>query len=122
MTTNKKAIEAYYPHIDNVDIDWVIALFHEDAVYQRADIIYRGLAELRKFFFEERQIRGEHIVDALWADDATETVFVTGRFEGQGVAGDPRSVAFADVWRFDDAGLVVRRQTYLGLGHAYVER
>jgi ketosteroid isomerase-like protein len=115
-------IAEYYPHIDRVDTDWVLALFAPDAVYDRADRTYAGIEAIGRFFREERQIRGEHRVERLWADPATRSVFVTGRFEGHGAAGDARSVGFADVWEFDAAGRVKHRQSYLSLGHAYVER
>lgn len=122
MTGNQSIVEAYYPHIDDVDIDWVMALFHEKAIYQRAGAQYCGLSEIRKFFAVDRQIRGQHVVEDIWSVERGAKVFVLGRFDGLGAGGDPRSVAFADVWRFDPSGLITQRQTYLGLGHAYVER
>ena len=100
----------------------MLGLFAPEAVYERADRIYDGLPAIGKFFREERQIRGEHIIDRIWSDEASATVFVTGRFEGRGAEGDPRRVKFADIWHFDGNGLVDKRQTYLGIGHAYVER
>lgn len=122
MSSIRETIADYYPHIDKVDTDWVLALFSEDAVYIRADITYTGLREIRTFFRHDRQIRGVHVIDELWSDDETRTVFATGRFEGQGAAGDTRAVRFADIWQFNGQGQVRKRQTYLGLGHAYVER
>ncbi|MES2059321.1 MAG: nuclear transport factor 2 family protein [Pseudomonadota bacterium] len=122
MSGIRDKIVEYYPHIDRVETDWVLALFAPEAIYERADIVYDGIAAIDRFFRQERQIRGAHIIDRLWSDDDSGTVFVTGRFEGQGVGGDAREVKFADIWQFNGSGKVVRRQTYLGLGHAYVER
>lgn len=122
MSMLRAIVTDYYPRIDRVDTDWVLSLFAEDAIYERAGITYDGLPEIRKFFTVDRRIRGVHVIDGLWSDDATGTVFVTGCFEGKGAEGDARAVTFADIWHFNDQGLVRKRQTYLGLGHAYVAR
>ena len=122
MSSPKEMVTDYYPAIDRVDHDTVLSLFAPDAVYKRADVEYRNLAEIRDFFCEKRQIRGRHTIDRIWTDRDGMTVLVTGAFDGEGEAGDPRSVKFADIWHFNDAGLVRERQTYLAMGHAYVER
>jgi len=122
MSDIRHLVTAYYPRIDAVDIDWVMALFAPGASYQRADVRYDGIAAIDHFFRVERQIRGTHVIDRLWCDEATRTVFATGVFEGHGVAGDARRAGFADIWRFDTDNHVTDRQTYLALGHAYVER
>lgn len=122
MSSTRDRIANYYPAIDRVDTEAVLSLFAADAIYKRADREYRSLPEIREFFCEKRQIRGRHIIDQIWADTAERKVVVTGTFEGKGAAGDPRTVEFADVWQFNDAGLVSKRQTFLALGHAYVER
>jgi ketosteroid isomerase-like protein len=115
-------VAEYYPHIDAVDTDWVIELFADDAVYRRADVTYAGLPAIARFFREERKIRGRHTLEGMWIDSPSRSVVVTGQFVGEGIAGDPRSVGFADVWQFNTAMLVARRQTYLALGHRYVEQ
>ncbi len=122
MSGLRDIIAGYYPAIDRSEVEQILKLFADDAIYQRADAEYRDLPAIRKFFSEDRQIRGRHVVDGLWVDEASRTVFVTGRFEGQGAAGDARAVGFADIWHFGAAGLVSKRQTFLALGHAYVER
>ncbi|MDT9598476.1 nuclear transport factor 2 family protein [Sphingosinicella sp. GR2756] len=113
-------IREYYRRIDAVDVDWVVDLFAPDAVYERADATYDGIAAISKFFREDRQIRGEHVIDRIWTDG--DSVAATGEFRGRGAAGDARNVRFADVWMFDADGRVRCRQSYLALGHAYVER
>lgn len=122
MADIKQTIADYYPRIDAVDIDWVIDLFTADAVYERADARYEGIAALDHFFRVERQIRGVHIIDRLVSDPATRTVFATGVFEGRGAAGDTRRAGFADIWQFNEDGKVTKRESYLALGHAYVEK
>lgn len=122
MSDVGKKVSAYYPRIDDVDTDWVLALFADDAVYYRADAIYAGRSAIARFFCEERKIRGRHTIERMWVDPGSASVVAVGQFDGQGASGDTRSVRFADVWQFNAAGLVTQRQTYLALGHEYVER
>lgn len=122
MSEIRDRIAAYYPAIDRLDTEQVLALFAKDASYRRADMEYRTIEEIRQFFCTDRRIRGQHAIDTLWSDEDRGIVFVTGRFDGVGEAGDQRAVDFADVWHFNPDGLVGRRCTYLALGHAYVQR
>lgn len=122
MNSLRDLVASYYPAIDHSDIEHIVGLFAEDASYDRAGIEYRPLSKIRKFFAEDRQISGVHILSGLWSDEASRTVFVTGRFEGQGANGDPRSFGFADVWQFDEANLVSKRQSFLALGHDHATR
>lgn len=119
---NRRCIADYYPAIDAQRIDWVLALFAPDAVYDRADARYDGKAAITDFFSNRRRIRGTHHIETLWATEQDDAVFVTGRFEGVGEEGDARSIGFADVWTFGTPGQVIRRQTFLATGHGYVER
>ncbi|MFC3052244.1 nuclear transport factor 2 family protein [Kordiimonas pumila] len=111
-------ISEYYSRIDSCDIEWVIKLFAENAIYHRADSAYCGRNQIHKFFTDGRKIRGDHILDSIWSFD--HRVICTGTFKGVGAAGDPRKVGFSDFWAFDQKHLVVERQTYLALGHQYV--
>ena len=122
MSTHSSIIEAYYPRIDSSDIDWVVALFADDAVYERADAKYSNKQEIEEFFSKERQIRGRHVIEDLWPDEEAKQVVAIGRFEGVGAEGDPRSVGFADVWQFNDQQRVTKRRTFLALGNDYVRR
>ena len=122
MNDIRDIVVGYYPAIDRSDVEHILRMFAEDAVYDRAGIEYRHMPTIRKFFSEDRQISGEHIISGLWADEANRRVFVTGRFEGQGAAGDPRSFGFADVWHFNNADLVSKRESFLALGHAHAAR
>jgi|TARA_R100000501_G_scaffold17919_4_gene35073 ketosteroid isomerase-like protein len=116
---NRTVVASYYPHIDRLDLDWVLALFAADAVYERAGAVYSGVAAISRFFREERQIRGLHSVQRIWSDG--DSAVAVGEFRGHGASGDPREVRFADFWQFNQDGLVQRRQTYLALGHDYVQ-
>lgn len=122
MSIFRDMVTSYYTAIDRADIEHIIGLFAEDATYDRAGIEYQPLSAIRKFFSEDRQISGIHKINAVWCDDASRTVFVTGRFEGHGADGDPRSFGFADVWEFNAANLVAKRQSFLALGHAHAQR
>nr|WP_298728968.1 nuclear transport factor 2 family protein [uncultured Steroidobacter sp.] len=122
MSDLTRKITDYYPRIDRLDTDWVIALFSEDAIYFRADATYSGRTAIARFFREQRKIRGRHTVDRMWTDHSSASVVAVGRFDGEGESGDSRCVRFADVWQFNEAGLVTQRQTFLALGHEYVER
>ena len=117
---HRELIQEYYRRIDAVDTDWVLALFAPDAVYQRADATYEGIDALTRFFGKDRQIRGAHVIQHMWTDE--DSLVAIGEFTGRGAAGDARQVRFADMWAFNADGLVKRRQTYLAIGHAYVER
>ncbi|MDE1918385.1 MAG: nuclear transport factor 2 family protein [Sphingomonadales bacterium] len=113
-------IREYYRRIDADDLDWVLSIFAEDAVYDRADATYRGIDAVSEFFRVTRRISGIHEIDRVWSVDPW-TVVATGQFAGTGVAGDVRAVRFVDIWHFDAGTHVDRRQTYLALGHEYVE-
>ena len=113
-------IAAYYGQIDAHDIDAILALFAPEAVYERAGKAYEGKERISRFFREERLIRGRHEVSEIW--QVPGHVIAVGAFIGQGAAGDPRHVGFADVWTFGPADEVTKRRTYLATGHAVVER
>ena len=115
-------VTAYYPRIDAVDIDWVMALFAPGASYQRADIRYEGIAAIDHFFRVERQTRGTPVIDRLCCDETTRTVFPTRVSQAHGVAGDARRAGFSDIWRFDADHHVPYRPTYLPPAHAHIQR
>ncbi|MFE0013742.1 nuclear transport factor 2 family protein [Mesorhizobium sp. NPDC059054] len=120
--THCDQIVRYYQDVDRQDIDAVMALFAEEAIYVRADARYVGRAEIEHFYRNLRMIRGVHTLDRTCPQESAKRVFVTGQFEGQGANQTSRLVRFTDVWEFDDQDKVLRRETYLALGHTYVER
>ena len=115
MSIIRDLATGYYPAIDRMDIEHVIGLFADDAMYDRAGIEYRPLSAIREFF-SDRKISGVHTLNTVWCDEASRTVFVTGRFEGRDANGDSRSFGFADVCEFNAANLVAKRQSFLALG------
>lgn len=113
-------IREYYSRIDASDTDWVIALFEQDAIYERADASYEGIPAIARFFRDERKIRGVHSIDTLIVDEEQSVVVALGRFSGVGQAVDARTVGFADIWHLSSTGRVTLRRTYLAIGHEYV--
>lgn len=112
-------IRDYYRRIDDQDIAAVLSLFRPDAIYQRAGTRLAGEAELRRFFTQERRIRGRHDIAQLWA--VGEVVIATGRFRGESGSGELRELAFADLWFFASDGLVAERQTFLAHGYSLIQ-
>lgn len=115
-------IREYYARIDRCDTDWVVDLFDDDAVYERAEAVYRGRPEIARFFREERRIRGVHHIEQLLSSDDGDLVVAIGHFDGSGAAGDARHVGFADVWQFGSGGRIDLRRTFLARGSDYVRQ
>lgn len=115
-------IREYYARIDRCDTDWVVDLFDDEAVYERAETVYRGRPEIARFFREERRIRGHHRIDDLLTSHDGDLVVAIGCFRGTGAAGDARQVGFADVWQFGSGGRIRCRRTFLARGSDYVRR
>jgi ketosteroid isomerase-like protein len=111
-------VREYYRRLDSGDVDWVVDLFTDDAVYSRAGVVYSGKTEIDRFFREARKIVGTHTPNWMTSDE--QVVIVEGRYEGRGVTGDEKIVDFCDVWRFDENGKAVRRNAYLAAGGADV--
>jgi hypothetical protein len=116
MTNIREAAMGYYAAIDRSDVELVLLMFADQAVYDRAGVAYRDAQAIRKFFCEERQVTGKHDIDDLWSDDTSRTVITAGRFEGQDIAGKVIAFGFCDIWRFDTAGRVLKRQSFLAPG------
>ena len=111
-------VREYYRRLDGGDVDWVMELFTDDAVYSRAGVVYSGRTEIERFFREARKIVGTHTPNWMTVDQ--RVVIVEGRFEGHGAQGDVKIADFCDIWRFDDNGRVFRRNAYLAAGGADV--
>lgn len=115
---NAGIVELYYQKIDARDIDWVVSMFAEEATYQRAEAAYVGKQAIGDFYRDGRKIQGKHTLSGVIA--AAERVVAYGEFNGVGAQNQPVHVGFCDVWTFKDS-LVVKRQTYLAIGSAYVK-
>jgi ketosteroid isomerase-like protein len=111
-------VREYYRRLDGGDVDWVMDLFTDDAVYSRAGVIYEGIEAIGSFFREARTIVGTHTPH--WMTQDGQVVVAEGTFEGRGAQGAPKLVDFCDVWRFNEDGRAVRRNAYLAAGGAAV--
>lgn len=113
-------VRHYYERVDANDIEWVSALFADHAIYERADSRFVGKTAIREFFAVHRKIRGVHSLEQIWSVE-DDVVVVKGCFNGVGADGEPRSIGFSDIWYFDAGGRVSKRQSYLAIGHEYIE-
>ena len=107
-------VREYYRRVDSGDVDWVVELFTDDAVYVRGGVVYEGKEAIDRFFREARKIKGTHRPN--WMTRDGRVVVAEGRFEGHGIRGDEKIADFCDVWRFDEDGRVVLRNAYLAAG------
>ena len=112
-------VQDYYPKVDAGEVDWVLRLFAEDGIYQRADACYEGIREITDFYENARKITGKHAVEEIFAQG--HEVVVNGVFEGFGADGAAKKIAFADFWTFNEQGLVALRKTFLAIGADYVK-
>lgn len=116
---NIEKTRAYYPRVDAGDVEWVIDMFAEHSEYQRADEPYIGKQAIADFYRRDRKITGKHRLEYVIGDE--NAVIANGVFEGFGADGSAKKIGFADVWVFDDTGLVTSRKTYLAAGSSYVK-
>ncbi|WP_432160180.1 nuclear transport factor 2 family protein [Streptomyces sp. NRRL F-5630] len=105
-------VRRYYTLVDDGDVQGVVGLFADSAVYERPgyDPIV-GRDGLDAFYRGWRVIdSGSHTVVALVVG-ASEAA-VEGRFRGTLKDGSEVDLRFADFFRFDDDLLFVVRTTY----------
>jgi steroid Delta-isomerase len=105
-------VRRYYDLVDANDVDGLVALFSDDAVYNRPG--YQplfGRRELERFYREQRVIeRGAHRLVAVVADG--RAVAVQGEFSGTLRDGRTMVVRFADFFVLSDTGSFARRDTF----------
>jgi ketosteroid isomerase-like protein len=113
-TAREGVVERYYDHVDDGDVDALVALFADDVVYDRPghDAI-EGRDALEQFYREDRPLTdGSHELSTVVVED--ETVVVTGKFRGR-QDGERVTLGFADVYEFD-GDVIARRKTYTDRG------
>src|SRR5262245_18552235 len=87
---------SYYSLIDSGAIDEVLSLFSEDATYMRCESLYTGIAEIERFYRNDRKISGTHDIKNLWVMERTG--IIQGTFSGRGGEGQPKHVGFVDIF------------------------
>jgi ketosteroid isomerase-like protein len=104
-------LREYYRLVDADDVHGLLALFADDAVYNRPGYpTMRGRADLTRFYSGERVIaRGRHTLDRVVTSNPQ--VAVTGSFEGVLKDGTRVELRFADFFVFD-GGRIARRDTF----------
>ena len=106
----------YYSQIDRADrgdaaaLDWVLSMFNEDAVYERAGVTYVGRAAIEKFYREERRVRFTHFLHEV--EVIGTSVQVQGTYVGVNGQGKPSAGRFTDTWELGGLG-IARRVTVL---------
>jgi ketosteroid isomerase-like protein len=111
VAVEETTVREYYRLVDADDVDGLIALFREDAVYSRpGHPVMRGHADLARFYGGERVIaHGRHTLDQIVSHNPQ--IAVTGSFEGVLKDGTEVELRFADFFVFDGAR-IARRDTY----------
>lgn len=116
----EQLLRNYYSWIDARDIDKVMSLFADNAVYNRAGEIYSGKQQIDEFFRYLRKLQGIHTIDGIFSNGINS--FVVGDFQGVGDSNNPKQTGFIDHWKFNSEGLVIERKTALVEGSKYVLR
>ncbi|MFJ9468165.1 nuclear transport factor 2 family protein [Streptomyces caniferus] len=112
---NTTLVHRYYRLVDAKDVGGLLALFSDDAVYERPGYpVLHGREALRTFYTGQRVIEdGRHDLFTVITGDAQ--VSARGEFHGQLKDGRRVSVGFADFFTVGDAGLFTRRNTYFAM-------
>lgn len=107
-----ETIRRYYKLVDRGDVDGLVELFAERAVYQRpgyAPIV--GRIQLDEFYSNQRMIdSGRHAVVKIVVDAGN--VAVEGTFAGTLKDGSEVGLRFADFFVVDENLLIRARNTY----------
>nr|WP_062330524.1 nuclear transport factor 2 family protein [Herbidospora sakaeratensis] len=105
-------VRAYYDRVDSDDVDGLLALFADDAVYERPGYVpLNGRAALKRFYQDQRIIEhGRHTLDEVIA--GPDRIAVSGAFAGRLKDGRNVDLRFADFFTFAPSGRFARRTTF----------
>lgn len=108
--TLEAVVRSYYDHVDAQRTAEMLALFHDDIVYERQGTpTIEGIAALRRFYEQERIIEsGAHSLDQVLP--GADWVAVRGRFDGRLRDGQQVQLRFTDWHHFRD-GKIIRRES-----------
>lgn len=100
----------YYDNVDAGDLEAIMALFSDDAIYARNENQFLGIGAVRGFFVERlSRLKGKHTL--LGASIKGNQYFFYGTFKGTNF-GEPTEVDFLDYWVLDREGKVYYRQSW----------
>lgn len=102
-------IHQLFGAIDACDWQRLAALLHPSIRYERPGYeALEGRARVLAFYERERVVeRGEHRLEGIVLDGAAAACW--GRFVGVSRGGDPLDEQFADVYRFEEGQVRMRR-------------
>jgi uncharacterized protein len=108
--TNADSVRRYYELVDAGRVNELLALFHDEIVYERQGTPgIRGVVAMRRFYEHGRIISGgRHTIDQVLADGPW--VAIRGHFTGTLKDGSKVDLRFTDWHRFRE-GLIDRRET-----------
>jgi ketosteroid isomerase-like protein len=118
MEDNLSLIISYYQEVDAKNIDTVLAMFHEDAHYVRAEKTIHGKPALKEFYTKERKLSGHHKLNKNYK--LQDMVVIEGVFEGINGKSENVAIGFADFFEIKNHQ-IIRRNTYLSRGSAIVQ-
>lgn len=108
--TLEAVVRSYYDYVDEQRTEEMLALFHQDIVYERQGTpTIEGIAALQRFYEQERIIEsGAHSLDQVLPGE--DWVAVRGRFAGRLRDGQEVMLRFTDWHHFQD-GKIIRRES-----------
>jgi len=109
---NERKLRDLFDTIDRGEFDRFREFFAEDVFYERpAYPPLTGVEDLIRFYRDERIIAsGQHMPEHVVANEACGAAW--GRYQGVTRTGEPIDVIWADVYSFDDRGLIKSRRGY----------
>jgi ketosteroid isomerase-like protein len=107
----RELVTAYYAAVDAGDLEGLLALFDEEAVYRRPGYPpLEGRGALQAFYASDRIIaEGRHTISRVLVDG--DLVATEGSFCGTARDGRPLAIRFSEVFRCA-SGRIVERSTY----------
>lgn len=105
------AVSRYYREVDLGNIDEALAIFHDDAVYERSGLVLFGAQRIRHFFLHERNIaEARHRVDGIIVDGNQGAAW--GELRGRTLDGSALETAWCDIFGFDGDRVRYRRSYF----------
>lgn len=113
--SNIEKIKSYYSYVDEDRIDKVLELFSDDVYYRRCKQEIKGKDNFKKFYEQERNIKGKHTIKNLF--QVNEKIYIVeGNFTGKKDDNTDLSLEFVDIHFFNDSEKIYERHTYTDQG------